>query len=220
MGKILAATTPIRVLALALLLTSALPAPAAPRAMSDDEFIESLGEEANTAPVDRKRLARIFFSLAATLEGGKSSVQLLHRNVVAPETSRQAVQSLLKRRFEGYSQSLERFRGSVTRLLDEPESLLLLYRTLADGQRTCWMLDLHNRLLQTYGSTGDMLSILSSREACGRLRTAAFQPRVDRILVSALVDRVYQRQEIIELQKELKELEALLADLREIDAAE
>jgi hypothetical protein len=195
-------------------------APGATGAMTDDEFIEALGEEADTSPVDRKRLARIFFSLAATLEGGKSSVQLLHRNVIVPDPSRQAVQSLLRTRFEGYSRSLARFRGSVTQLLDEPDSLLLFYRTLVDGQRACWMFDLHNRLIETFGSTADMISILSSRESCGRLRTAAFQPRVDRIVTSALVERVYQRQEILELQTELRELERLLADLRQIDASE
>jgi hypothetical protein len=220
MRRLLAAKIPIRVLVLALVLGSAPATPAPTRTMTDDEFIESLGDDANTAPVDRKRLARIFFSLASTLDGGKSSVQLLHGNVVVPDPSRQAVQSLLRTRYEGYTRSLARFKASVTKLLDEPNSLLLFYRALADGQRACWQFDLHNRLIETYGSTGDMLSILSSREACGRLRTAAFQPRVEAILMSALVDQVYQRQEILELQAELKELEALMADLLEIDTSE
>jgi hypothetical protein len=105
-------------------------------------------------------------------------------------------------------------------LLDEPNSLLLLYRTLVDGQRTCWYFDLHNWFIETYGSDADMVSILSSREACGRLRTAAFQPRVEAILMDALVEQVYQRQELLELKAELRELERLLADLREIDEAD
>jgi hypothetical protein len=220
MRILLATKFPIRVLILVLVLGSAPVTPAPARTMTDDEFIESLGDEANTAPVDRKRLARIFFSLAATLDGGKSSVQLLHRNVMVPDPSRQAVQSLLRTRYEGYTRSLSRFKASVSKLLDEPNSLLLFYRTLADGQRACWQFDLHNRLIETYGSTADMLSILSSREACGRLRTAAFQPRVEAILVNALVDQVYQRQEILELQAELRELEALLEDLQEIETSD
>jgi hypothetical protein len=187
--------------------------------IDDDDFIERLGD-ASDQPVDRKRLARIFFSLAATLDGGKTSVQLLQSSVVPPDASRQAVHSLLGARFEDYSRSLTRFKESVTRLLDEPGSVLRLYRVLADGQRACWHFDLHNRLIETYGANADLLSILSSREACGRLRTAAFQPRVEALLVDALVDQVYQRQRILDLEADLRELEQLLADLREIEASD
>jgi hypothetical protein len=188
--------------------------------MTDDEFIESLGDASINTPVDRKQLARIFFSLAATLDGGKSSLKLLHGNLVVPDTSRQAVQSLLRKRYAQYTDSLARFKQSVGGLLDEPNSLLLLYRTLVDGQRVCWYFDLHNWFVETYGSDTDMLSILSSREACGRLRTAAFQPRVEAILMDALVEQVYQRQELIELRAELEDLEELLSDLRKIDESE
>ena len=105
----------------------------------------------------------------------------------------------------------------MTELLDEPNSLLRFQRGLIDGQRACWSFDLHNRLIETYGSETGMLSILSSREACGRFRTAAFQPRVEAILVDALVERVYLREQILELQREVRELEDLLADLEAID---
>ena len=158
--------------------------------------------------------------LSATLEGGRSSVQLLHSTTVVPESSRRAVQSLLKTRFESYSRSLARFKASVTELLDEPNSLLRFHRALIDGQRACWRFDLHNRLIETYGSDTGMFSILSSREACGRFRTAAFQPRVEGILVDALVERVYLRQQILELRNEVRELEDLLADLEAIDRDE
>jgi len=212
---------PFHRLLLPVLLVAAAPAwvpsTAAEDTMTDDEFIESLGDEDSRVPVDRKRLARIFFSLSATLDGGKSSVQLLHGNLIVPDTSRQAVQTLLRKRYAQYTDSLARFKESVGGLLDQPESLLLLYRTLVDGQRACWYFDLHNWFIETYGSDADLLSILSSREACGRLRTAAFQPRVEEILMDALVDQVYQRQELSELRTELAALEKLLADLREIE---
>jgi len=207
----------LRVVALALVVALVPPAPAANDAMTDDEFIELLGDEAIKSPVDRKRLARIFFSLAATLDGGKSSVALLHGNLIVPDTSRVAVQSLLRRRYGQYTDSLKQFRGSVSGLLDEPNSLLRLYRTLADGQRTCWYFDLHNWFIETYGSDVDMLSILSSREACSRLRTAAFQSRVEAILMEALVEQVFERQELAELKEEMADLEELLSDLREIE---
>ncbi len=187
---------------------------------SDDEFIAALGDESISTPVDRKRLARILFSQAATLDGGKSGVQLLHAGVNAPDSSLQAVTSLLRTRYEAYVGSLARFKSSVTALLDEPQSLLLLYRTMVDGQRTCWHFDLHNRLIDIYGSGGGMLSILASREACSRLQTATFQPRVDAIIRAALVEHVYQREEIVALQLDIADLERLLADLREIDGSE
>jgi len=212
--------TTARLLALALILSLAPQTPAATEALSDDEFIMSLGDESIDTAVDRKRLARVFFSLAATLDGSKSSVQLLQGSVVAPESSRRAVWSLLRTRFEDYSRALARFKGSVTQLLDEPYSLLRLHRALLDGQRACWQFDLHNRLIETYGADASLLSILASREACTRLQLTSFQPRVQAIIVEALVERVYQREEIRELQAELQDLEELLADLRRIDAAD
>jgi len=198
-------------------LLAVVPAGARAQAISDDDFIEQLGDASSTRPVDRKRLARILFSLAATLEGGKSSVQLVHGNVMVPDSSRQALVSLLRARYGDYSRSLARFKGSVTELLDEPNSLLRFYRTLVDGQRACWHFDLHNRLIETYGSETDLFSILSSREACGRLRRAVFQTRVEAIVMDALVEQVYERQEILELRVELRDLEQLLSDLQEID---
>lgn len=207
----------VRVLVLALALGWAPRALAQTETLTDDQFIASLGENSAGSEVDRKRLARVFFSLSATLDGGKSSVQLLHGSVAVPESSRRAVQSLLRSRFEGYSQGLARFKNSVTELLDEPYSLLRLHRTLVDGQRACWQFDLHNRLIETYGADASLLSILSSREACTRLQLAAFQPQVQAIIVDGLVERVYQREEISELQVELKDLEELLADLSKLD---
>lgn len=209
----------IGVLALALTLAVA----PAPRALAqavyetDDDFIESLGDESIRTPVDRKRLARTVFSLAATLDGGKSSVQLLHGSVVVPESSRRAVRSLLRTRYDNYARSLARFKDSVTDWLDEPYSTLRLHRALVDGQRACWRFDLHNRLIETYGADSSLLAVLSSREACSRLQRAGFQPRVEAILVKALVERVYQREEILELRAEVKELEELLGDLERID---
>ena len=163
----------------------------------------------------------MFYGIAATLDGGKSSVQLLQSRIIVPDTSQQAVRSLMRSRYAEYGRSLVRFRQSVSELLDEPYSMLVLYRALQDGQRACWHFDLYNRLIETYGTSDtELITVLSSREACGRLRTAAFQPGVERIAVDALVDLVYQRAEIIELKEELEDLEQLLADLSEIDQSE
>ena len=63
---------------------------------------------------------------------------------------------------------------------------------------------------------------LNREEPC--LRTPAIQPAqlyiAKAIIVDALVERVYQREEIGELQAEVKDLEELLADLKKIDEAE
>lgn len=190
------------------------------REMSDDEFIASLATLPAHEDLDRRRLARVFFGVAATLEGGRSSVQLLHGNLVIPDSSRQAVLGLLRNRFESYSQSLDRFRQSSARLLDQPESLLLLYRNLVDGQRACWSFDLHNRLIEAYGTDSDQLSILASREACSRMRTVAFEARVESVIRDALVEHVFQKDEFNQLQTELDACEGLVEALSEIDDGE
>ena len=45
--------------------------------LTDDQFIESLGDDSRTS-VDRRRLAKMFFGLAATLDGGKSTLAEYH----------------------------------------------------------------------------------------------------------------------------------------------
>lgn len=212
---------------LALLLAVAVaigPAAAQPAAdggaTTDDEFIESLGSTRATHPVDRRRLAKVLFSLAATLDGDKSTVRLLQSQVVVNESSGRAVRSLLDARYENYLDGLAAFRSEVSALLDQPESLLLLYNVLSAGQRACWQLDLHNLLVDTYASgRANTLPVLSSREACSRLRTVVFQPRVEAIIRDALVERVYQQERIRRLEQDLRDLEDLLADLKEIDGS-
>jgi hypothetical protein len=194
--------------------------PAAETPATDDAFIESLGVE-SARPVDRRRLAKVVFALAATLEGDKSSVRLLHSQVGAPEGSSRAVHALLESRYDEYLATLARLRGSVSSLLDEPESLLLFYEVFVEGQRACWQLDLHNDLIEAYSSAGARtLSLLSSREACARMRTLLFQPRTAAILREALVERVLQQEEIRALERDLGDLQDLLEDLRAIDEAE
>ncbi len=183
---------------------------------TDDEFIESLGSNAPARPVDRRRLAKLFFGLASTLDGDKSSVRLRQTHVAVAESSRRAVSGLLEARYEQYTQTLASFKQSVSDLLDEPDSLLLFYRVFIEGQRACWQLDLHSLMIETYAGGGaDALSVLSSREACGRFRTVVFQPRVEGILRDALVEQIFQREEIRSLEGELRDLEALLAELRD-----
>jgi len=182
--------------------------------MTDDQFIASLGDETDQSPVRRVRLARAFFSLAATLDGGKSSVRLLQGTVTVSDSSRLAVVSLLRSRFGDYETSLRQFRGSVADLLDNPDSNLLLHKVLTNGQRACWNLDLYYRLIETYGTdVMDMMSVVSSREACNKLRTAAFQPRVESIVRDALVEQIIQRRHIAELEAELAEAEQFLKDM-------
>jgi hypothetical protein len=170
--------------------------------------------------VDRRRLAKVLFGLAATLDSDKSSVRLLQTQVAVSDGSDRAVRSLLEARYADYLASLASLRSEVSALLDEPESLLLLYGTLTAGQRTCWQLDLHNLLVDAYAPGGaGTLPVLSSREACSRLRRLAYQPRVEAIVREALVDRIRQQERIRTLEADLHDLEQLLADLRDIDAA-
>ena len=131
------------------------------------------------------------------------------------------MRKLLDTHYEAYLRSLEEFRGSVSRLIDQPDSLLLLYDALTHGQRTCWQLDLHNLVVDAYAPGGaSTFPVLSSLEACRRLRTVVFQPRVEAIVRDALVERIYQQEQIRTLQRDLSDLEELLADLREIEGSE
>lgn len=190
-----------------------------PSVMTDDEFIEWLASSDPGREVDRRRLAKALFSLTAALEADKSSVRLLQGQVELQESSSRAVHSALESRYAEYLDTLEALRENVSGLLDEPASLLRFYRVLVGGQRACWLLDRHNALIDAYGSGGtDRLAVLSSREACMRLRTLLFLPRVEAIIRDALVERVFQQQEIEGLERQLRDLEDLLADLRQIDA--
>lgn len=201
-------------------LVSSAAQPTDERPTNDDTFIESLSRESRER-VDRQRLARLLFGIASNLEGGKSSLRLLQSKVSAAPPSRATARTLVDASFESYARILTQFHRSVTRLLDDVHSDARLWRGVSDGQRACLQLDRYSRLLETYGvPETDLMSALSSVEACERLRTAAFAPRVDAIFADALADSGAQRRRAQELEVELAELESLLQDLRRLDDEE
>jgi len=168
---------------------------------------------------DRRDLAKRFFGVAATLEGGKSSVELLAQGVSIREAAGGSVRQMLDSRFAQYRTSVERFRSAVSELLDRPESQNLLFRTLMGGHQACWRLESFTRICETYGVSGaDLVTVLSSTEACARFRDIAFDPQVERIVALALEDREARARENRELREELHALERLLEDIRRIDA--
>lgn len=184
--------------------------------VTDDQFIESLDRARD---VERPRLARLLFGLAAALDAGRSSVRLMQGSVVVPDTSREAVVSLLRRRFLEYEQSLDSLREGSAALLDRPGSDVLLFDTLTDGQRACWALDRYDRVVETYSAPGG-IPVLSSREACVKLRTLAFRPGVIELMREAVAVDASRARRVAELEEELEALEALLDDLHRIDAEE
>jgi len=202
----------------ALLLVAGLAAQAQ-ESMTDDEFIKSLGDTKIPGDVDRRRLAKIFFGIAATLDAGKSSVELLQEQALRADPALAGMRDLFELRFEQYADELEHFRASVSALLDEPNSVILLYRTMLEGQRTCWQLELHHRLVETYAARSDTLSTLSARESCARFRSSIYQPRVEAIVRRALIDNVYQREEIRLLNREVRELERKLDAQTSVDGS-
>jgi len=194
-----------------------LPANQGAQTSSDAAFIQSLSD-ADEQPVDRRRLARLFFSLASTLEGDKQSVRFLQARLSPRDATREPVRRMVGAQYGRYADAVAGFKASVSDLLDSPESPLQLYRVLIDGQRACWYLDGYSRVVETYGvSAPDLMSILASTEGCASFRQVAFQPRVEGIVHDALIDRHSEWQEIRELREELRELEQLLEDLTEID---
>jgi hypothetical protein len=192
------------------------PPAAAPKAPeSDAEFNRSLETQGPGARVDGRRQARLFFSLAATLNGGKSSVQLLQSGITIRNSSAESVRTAVRARYVAYETVVERFERSASALLERPNSRTLMFRSLMDGHRACWSLGSYTRMAETYGvSSGRLLSILSSTEACERFTRAAFAPPVEAVLMRALSSAAAREAEVRVLEEEL---ERLLEDLERID---
>jgi hypothetical protein len=205
-----------------LLLVMLVPASAsrfdASEAAGDEEFIRTLEAQGTDAGIDSKRLARLFFSLAATLNGGKSSVQLLQSGLRIRDASAESARAAMRARYFVYEERVGRFAGSAAALLEDPASRALLLRTLMDGHRACWGLRSYTQLAETYGlSSSRLLSILSSAEACERFGRAAFAEPVEAVLARALSDAAEREARMRVLEEELAEFELLLEDLRRID---
>ncbi len=210
----------------ALLLASSLPAqqPPDPSAMDDEQFLDFLeltppaAGEPWVASV-QGRLAKLMFSIGATLSSGKANVRLLQGAMRVREPAAESVRGMVTARYEDYSDAVDRFRTDVSQYLDGPESVQRLYRTLIDGHKVCWRLDAYTRLVETYGVTvNDLVSILSSREACAQFRRAAFSDLVDGMIASSLARSDRDREEIRLLEAEISDLERLVEDLREIES--
>jgi len=137
-----------------------------------------------------------------------------------PSALRENALQVMASRYEGYAASVKRFAAHAAKLKAEPRSILSLYHTLRDGQRTCWMLDLYSQLVGTWSGGAELRASMPSRAACGRFRTAAFLRRVERIVGDSLTEQVFQREEIRRLNVELREMQDLLDDLTRIDAGE
>lgn len=196
--------------------------PARSAAELDDEgFIQLLESADADDSIDRTRLARLFFGFAVTLEGGKSSVRLLGSGVPIRDPGRKSVRGLVEARFAEYGKALDRFNAGASRLLDRPESGEALFHALVDGHRSCWQLDAFIQLVESYGARSqDLLSILSSMEACARFRRVAYLPVVEESVSRDLRETGRLKDQVRELTAELEELERLLDDLRRIESAD
>lgn len=180
-----------------------------------------LGASASAAEVDRKKLGRSFFSIAATLNGDKSSVQILQSGIKVRNASADSVRAAVRARYGEYDGTVEKFMSSASELLDAPDSTPLLFTTLMDGHRACWQLGSYTRLVETYGvSSSRLLSILSSTEACERFVKEAFLPEVQEVILAALQGDEERNADFRALREEVEELEKLLEDLRRIEAGE
>jgi len=178
-------------------------------------------ERASSGDSELRRWSKIFFGVASTLDGGKSSVGLLRSRISLRDPSLEDSMEMVAGRFGEYAAAVERFKHSVSGLLDRPQALPLFFRALMDGHQACWRLDAYARLVETYGVSGrDMLSVLSSTEACDRFRRVAFAPDVEELIHAALTDGEARRRELADLREEHLELESLIEDLQRIDAGE
>ncbi len=191
--------------------------PPPPSKMDDATYVAYL-EGADADTVDLRRLSRLMFGIAATLDGGRSSVRLLQNAIVLRDATQESIRGTIGSACAAYEGTVARLGASVGSLLDAPDSPARLERALVDGHETCWRLDAYARMTETYGAReGDLVSILASSEACGRFRRAAFSPGVRGVVERALDSGETSRAEIESLRRELAELEALLEELRRID---
>lgn len=192
-----------------------------PRSADDEAFVRALEQAAPGEPVATRRLAKLLFGVAATLDGGRSSVGLLRESLNLREATRESVMRNADARFARYAGAVDRFKVSVSSLLDRPESMASLFRALATGHEACWRLEGFTRFAETYGAGGaDLMTVLSSTQSCSRFRRAAMQPPVVELLAGALEENDELRGEAETLREELAELERLLDDLRRIDEGE
>ena len=195
-------------------------------AMDDDQFLDHLErtpfrDDDPREQLDQRRLSKLLFSVGATLGGGKTNVRMLQSGMQLRESQSGGTREMTAARYVAYDAAVERFRGDVSVLLDRPDSLRRLHRSLSGGLEVCWRLDAFARLMETYGvSAQDMLSILSSRQACDTFRRAAFSSPVQGTLARALEDSEQWRGQVRALEEEITELERLVEDLRKIDDAE
>ena len=145
-------------------------------------------------------------------------MRLLQGAMRVRDPSVESTRGMAAARYERYEAAVEAFRGAASQLLDSPQSVRLLFHVLVDGHEVCWRLDAYTRLMETYGvSPNDLLSILSSREACGQFRRVAFSAPVEGAVARGLKDADRLRSEMRDLQREIEELERLVQDLDDIE---
>jgi len=191
-------------------------------AQSDDPFLRSLGKD---QPVDRPGLARFMLGTASALENGRDAVAYLKRmaeDAVPGEQFRAKASAAMQERIGAYDEALEQFSSAARRLVEDPGSDRRLFAALVAGQHSCWRLESHINLAESYGANaGQLRGVLSSGSACSKFAHVVFQAKVIALIGDALIDERDEpswARENRELKEELKALEQLLEDLREIDA--
>jgi glutathione S-transferase len=191
-------------------------------AQSDDPFLRSLSDDQE---VDRVGLARFMTGIGSTLAAGKDSVaymKLMAEGVVPGEQFKAKAADAIQQRFSAYEQALEDFRDALVGLQARPRSDRLLFAALSAGQHSCWRLESHINLAESYGAAaGQLRGVLASGAACSKFAHVVFQPKVTALIEQALADGRDESslsRDNRELREELAALEQLLQDLREIDA--
>ena len=191
-------------------------------AQSDDPFLRSLGKD---QPVDRPGLARFMLGIASALENGRDAVAYLKpmaEDVVPGEQFRAKTSAAMQERFGAYDEALEGFATAARRLLEDPGSDRRLFAALIAGQHSCWRLESHINLAESYGvNAGRVRGVRSSGSACSKFAHVAFQAKVIALIEDALIDERdepgWARENRV-LKEELAAIEQLLEDLLEIDA--
>jgi len=189
---------------------------------SEDPFLRSLGKD---RPVDRPGLARFTLGVSSTLDRGKDAavyMKLMAEDVIPGEQFRAKASEAMQQRLDAYGEALSDFRAASRRLVEDPRSDRLLFAALVAGQHSCWRLESHINLAESYGANaGQLRGVLASGSACSTFAHVVFQPKITGLIEQAIRDDrdepALSRENRV-LKEELAALEQLLRDLREIDA--
>ncbi|MDH3784902.1 MAG: hypothetical protein OEV00_06200, partial [Acidobacteriota bacterium] len=123
--------------------------------------------------------------------------------------------------YSAHDEALVAMKLALPALLEDPQSVDLLFDVLRSGEKACWHLTRYRRVAESYGSLPEyQAAVAPAAEACRKLGRAGFSAPVRAALVEGLAQDSERDDQLGELREEIAALEELFEDLRRIEAAD